>query len=129
MKLYVSNMLFTLTEEDVHRAFSRFGQVESVTIIKDKETGRSRGFGFVVMGSASEGQAAIAGLNDTDMGGRTIRVSEAQSRPENAGHKKNSAGGSGKKGGGRGGKGGFHGGHGGPRGGRHGGPGGEGRNG
>lgn len=127
MKLYVSNMLFTLTEEDVHRAFSKFGKVESVNIIKDKENGRSRGFGFVVMGSASEGQAAIAGLNDTEIGGRMIRVAEAQSRPENTARKKTSAGGGGNKGGGRGGKGGFHGGQGGSRGGRNGGPGGQGR--
>lgn len=146
MKLYVSNILFKITEDDLRQAFSQFGEVVSVDIVKDRETGKSKGFGFIVMGSADEGKAAIAGLNDTDFNGRTIRVSEAQARPPKPGGRKSAGGsgdrkggdkggqgsnrwGQGESGGGRGGQGGGRGGQsafGGPRGGKGGGRGGQG---
>ncbi len=99
MKLYVSNMLFKITEDDLRQAFSQFGQVESVDIVKDRDTGKSKGFGFIVMPSAEEAQAAIDGLNDSELSGREIRVSEARPRPDKPRGKKPSSGGRTEKGG------------------------------
>ncbi|MEN6409498.1 MAG: RNA-binding protein [Anaerolineaceae bacterium] len=83
MNIYVGNLSFRATEEDLQQAFAAFGQVTSVAIIKDQFTGKSRGFGFVEMANAAEGQAAIAGLNGKDLQGRALTVNEA--RPREAG--------------------------------------------
>ena len=99
MKIYVGNMSYEVQEDDLRQAFSEFGQVDSVTIIIDKYSGRSKGFGFVEMSSKEAGQAAIEGLNGKDLKGRALNVNEA--RPQ---EKRESRGGSG--GGGRGGFGG-----------------------
>ena len=98
MKLYVGNLSYNVTEEDLRLAFEEFGQVESVTIIKDKDSRQSKGFGFVEMASKSEGQSAIDGLNGKEFKGRALNVNEARPRPE-------SRGGRGGQGGGRGGQG------------------------
>ncbi|MDD5644577.1 MAG: RNA-binding protein [bacterium] len=88
MKIYVGNLSYEATEEDLRSAFEPFGQVDSATIIKDKYSGRSKGFGFVEMGSQNEAQAAIDGLNGKDLKGRAINVNEARPRtdgPRNSG--------------------------------------------
>lgn len=112
MKIYVGNLSYEVTEDDLKVAFKEFGQVESVTIIKDKYSGQSKGFGFVEFASKTEGQAAIDGLNGKEIKGRTLNVNEARPRPEGHG----GYGGGGHRGGG-GGRGGYGGGGGG-RGGR-----------
>jgi RNA recognition motif-containing protein len=118
MKIYVGNLSYDVTEEDLRQALEPFGQVESVAIIKDKQTGQSKGFGFVEMASKAEGQAAIEGLNGKELKGRTLNVNEARPRTESRGS------GGGYGGGGRGGYGGGRGGQGGGRGGQGGGRGG-----
>ena len=82
MKIYVGNMPYSVTEEDLKQAFEAFGQVESVTIIKDKMSGQSKGFGFVEMGSAEQAQAAISGMNGKDLKGRKLNVNEARPRQD-----------------------------------------------
>jgi RNA recognition motif-containing protein len=82
MKIYVGNMPYSVTEEDLKQAFEAFGQVESVTIIKDKMSGQSKGFGFVEMGSADQAQAAISGMNGKDLKGRKLNVNEARPRQD-----------------------------------------------
>ncbi len=82
MNIYVGNLSFQAAEDDIRQAFAQFGQVTSVTIIKDKFTGESRGFAFVEMPSGTEGQAAIAGLNGKDLRGRSLTVNEARPRAE-----------------------------------------------
>ena len=106
-KLYVGNLSFDATSRDLETLFSQVGTCESATVITDRDTGRSRGFGFVEMSSASEAQQAISELNGRELQGRPIKVSEANERP---------GGGGGGGGGGRGGRGGFGGGGGGRRG-------------
>ena len=110
MKLYIGNLSREVTEEDLRKSFEDFGKIESVTIIKDKYSGQSKGFGFIEMSSKAEGQAAIDGLNGKDLKGKTLNVNEARPRTE-------SSGGRGGFGGGRGGFGGSRGGPGGSRGG------------
>lgn len=95
MNIYVGNLSWGTREEDLQEAFEAFGEVSSVAIITDRETGKSRGFGFVEMPSDSEARAAIAALNGTDMGGRNLTVNEARPREERGG-------GGGQRGGGRG---------------------------
>jgi RNA recognition motif-containing protein len=102
MNIYVGNLSYEVTEEDLRLAFEPFGQVESVNVIKDKYTGRSKGFGFVEMPSKAEAQSAIDGLNDTELQGRTLNVNEARPRTDRGGGR----GGRGGRGGGRGGRGG-----------------------
>lgn len=114
MNIYVGNLSHDVTDEDLRQEFETFGQVESATVIKDKFSGESRGFGFVEMPSKEEAAAAISGLEERELKGRKINVNEARPRPTNRG------GG----GGGRGGRGGGRGGGGGGRGGRGGGGGG-----
>ena len=80
MNIYVGNMSFDVTEADLRAAFEAFGAVTSVNIIKDQYSGQPRGFGFVEMPSASEGQAAITGLNGKDFMGRTLTVNVARPR-------------------------------------------------
>ncbi|MDX1649321.1 MAG: RNA-binding protein [Myxococcota bacterium] len=79
-KLYVGNLSFSSTEEDLKDLFGRHGSVESVAVITDRETGRPRGFAFVEMQEANAAQDAIRALDGTDFGGRTIRVNEAHDK-------------------------------------------------
>lgn len=83
-KLYVGNLPYRATEETLSEKLSAFGQVESVTIIKDRDTGQSKGFGFVEMSSDSEAAAAIDGLNGKDYEGRPLRVNEAKPQERNS---------------------------------------------
>jgi len=92
MNIYVGNLAYGATEEDLTQAFGAFGKVDSARIIMDKATGRSKGFGFVEMSSASEGQAAIDGLNDTEIKGRPIKVNEARPK-EDSGDRRGGGGG------------------------------------
>jgi len=85
MNIYVGNLSFKATEEDVRQAFASFGAIKSVAIIKDRLTGESRGFAFVEMTNAAEGQAAIAALNGKELKGRPLTVNEARPRAEGAG--------------------------------------------
>jgi RNA recognition motif-containing protein len=98
--IYVGNLPFTATEDEVRQLFERHGKVESVKLINDRETGRPRGFGFVEM-SANEAQNAIQQTNGYQMGGRPLRVNEAQERPARP---KFAGGGGGGGGGNRGGR-------------------------
>ncbi len=111
MNIYVGNLSNEVTEEDLRLALVQFGQVESATIIKDKRSGQSKGFGFVEMASKAEGQSAIDGLNGKELKGKALNVNEARPRTESRGR-------GGGYGGGRGGRGGGRGGYGGGRGGR-----------
>jgi RNA recognition motif-containing protein len=79
-KLYVGNIAFSSTEADLRDLFGRHGTVESVAVITDRETGRSRGFAFVEMEEAGAARDAIRALDGTELGGRTIKVNEAQDR-------------------------------------------------
>jgi RNA recognition motif-containing protein len=85
MRLYVGNLSFNTTENDLQDTFERFGSVTDVKVMMDQGTGRSRGFGFVTMGSAAEGAAAIAGLEGQDLDGRNLTVNEARPREERGG--------------------------------------------
>lgn len=80
MNIYVGNLSYGMTEDELRDAFSAYGDVSSVKILMDRETGRSRGFAFVEMPNKSEGESAIAQLNGKDLGGRTLRVNEARPR-------------------------------------------------
>ncbi|MBT3881070.1 MAG: RNA-binding protein [Candidatus Scalindua sp.] len=82
MKIYVGNMSFDTTEEDLQQACAEFGKVVSAAIVKDKFSGQPKGFAFVEMSSVSEGQAAIAGLNGKELKGRELNVNEARPRTE-----------------------------------------------
>ena len=85
MKIYVGNLSYEVTEEELRQEFTAFGEVTSVSIIRDKYSGRPKGFGFVEMASVSEGQAAIAGLNGKTLKDRTLNVDAARPRPDNRG--------------------------------------------
>jgi RNA recognition motif-containing protein len=82
MKLYVGNLTFETTENDLQDAFEKHGTVTNVTLITDRMTGKSRGFGFVTMGDAASGNAAITALNGKDLGGRALTVNEAREREQ-----------------------------------------------
>lgn len=82
MKLFVAKLNYQTTSEDLTEAFSNIGNVVSANVVLDRETGRSRGFGFVEMGSEEEGQDAIRELNDSELDGRTIVVKKAEPRKE-----------------------------------------------
>jgi RNA recognition motif-containing protein len=82
MNIYVGNLARGVNDDDLRGAFEAYGQVESATVIKDRFSGESRGFGFVEMPTKAEAQSAIDGLNGTDLKGRTINVNEARPRPE-----------------------------------------------
>ena len=100
-KLFVGNLSFDTTTADLEALFSQAGTCESAAVITDRATGRSRGFGFVEMGSASEAQKAIADLNGRELQGRTINVSEARDREGGGGggHRRGGGGGGGGYGG------------------------------
>ena len=126
-KLYVGNLPYQVRDSDLEQAFSQFGQVTSAKVMMERETGRSKGFGFVEMGSDAEAQAAIEGMNGQPMGGRSIVVNEArpmENRPRGFGGGGGGGGGGYGGGGGRSGGGGYGGG-----GGRSGGGGGGGQDG
>lgn len=80
MKLYVGNLPYSVTEDDLKETFSEFGDLGEVTVITDKFSGQSKGFGFVEMPNNSEADAAIKALNETDFKGRNIKVNEARPR-------------------------------------------------
>ncbi len=82
MNIYIGNLSFEVTEEDLRQAFEPFGQLSSVKVITDRDTGRSKGFGFIEMPNNDEAQSAIRGLNSTELKGRTIKVNEARPRAE-----------------------------------------------
>lgn len=98
MNIYVGNLSYETTEENLKEAFEVFGEVNTVKIIKDNYTGRSKGFGFVEMPAKAEAQSAIEGLNGKDLKGRSLNVSEARPRPE--GRRGGSRRGGGRRGGG-----------------------------
>ena len=114
-KLYVGNLSYNTTSSELEQLFSQHGTVQSAEVIQDRDSGRSKGFGFVQMGSDEEAQAAIAALNGQQQDGRALTVNEAKPREDRGG-------------GGGGGRGGYGGGGGGGRGGYGGGGGGGGRN-
>ena len=82
--IFVGNLSFNTSEEELRKLFEPYGQVDRVSILTDRETGRSRGFGFVEMGNSDEGEKAIAALNGSDFGGRAINVNEAKPKAERA---------------------------------------------
>lgn len=82
MNIYVGNLSYKATDDDLRAAFEAFGQVTSARVIRDRETGRSRGFGFVEMASDDEGRKAIEGVNNKDIAGRAVRVNEARPRED-----------------------------------------------
>src|ERR671916_691056 len=100
MKLYVGNLSFQTSSDDLQQLFAQAGTVESASVVEDRDTGRSRGFGFVEMATAEEGHAAIQQFNGKEIGGRALTVNEARPREDRGG----------SRGGGGGGRGGFGGG-------------------
>src|SRR5476651_1210353 len=111
-KLYVGNLAYGVTDSDLQTMFAPFGTVQSAQVIMDRDTGRSKGFGFVEMSNSNEATAAINGLNGKEVDGRQLTVNEARPREERGG---GGGGGGGRSGGGGGGRGGFGGGGGGKR--------------
>ena len=93
MNIYVGNLPYEVTEEDLREAFMAFGEVEDVRIIKDNYTGRSKGFGFIEMPSKDEAQAAIKDLNEKELKGRALKVNEARPRSEGSRGRGNRGGG------------------------------------
>ena len=85
MNIYVGNLSYDTHNEDLREAFEQFGQVEDARVVEDRETGRSRGFGFVEMTNDAEAQKAIEGMNGTDLQGRTLNVNEARPRENRGG--------------------------------------------
>ena len=107
-KLYVGNLSYTTSSADLEQLFSRYGTVESADVITDRDTGRSKGFGFVEMSSDTEAEAAVTALNGKDVGGRPLTVNEARPREDRGGGGSRGGGGGGgyRGGGGSGGGGG-----------------------
>ena len=101
MKIYVGNLSYEVSESDLEQAFGEFGQVTSVNIIKDKQTGESKGFGFVEMSEVSAGQTAIKEMNGKELKGRELKVDQAKERPA---RRSGGRGGFGSRGGGGGGR-------------------------
>lgn len=119
-KLFVGGLSWGTDDEGLRQAFAKFGQISEAKVITDRETGRSRGFGFITFASDSDAQSAMSEMDGKELDGRTIKVNEAQERPPRSG------GGGGGGGGGYGGGGGGRGGYGGGGGGGYGGGGGRG---
>ena len=105
-KLYCGNLSFNVSSSDLDQMFSQYGTVKSAEVINDRDTGRSKGFGFVEMNSDAEAQAAIDGINGQEHDGRTLTVNEARPKEERRGGGGGGGGGRGGYGGGRGGGGG-----------------------
>ena len=106
MNIYVGNLSYRTTEAELREAFEEYGEVTSTAVIKDRDTGQSRGFGFVEMASNEEGQAAIEAMNGADLGGRNLKVNEArprEERPRGGGGNRGGGGGYNRGGGGGGG--------------------------
>ncbi|HXD42782.1 MAG TPA: RNA-binding protein [Ramlibacter sp.] len=127
-KLYVGNLPYSVRDSDLEQAFAQFGHVTSAKVMMERDTGRSKGFGFVEMGSDAEAQAAIAGMNGQPLGGRSVVVNEARPMESRGPRTGGYGGGGGGYGGGGGGGGGSGGGGGGRNGGGYGGRGGGGGN-
>jgi RNA recognition motif-containing protein len=109
MKLYVGNLSFQTSSDDLQQLFGQAGTVESAAVVEDRDTGQSRGFGFVEMSSKEEGEAAISKFNGTEFGGRSLTVNEAkprENRSSGGGGGRGGYGGNRGGGGGRGGNGG-----------------------
>ena len=98
MKLYVGNLSFQTSSDDLQQLFAQAGTVESASVVEDRDTGRSRGFGFVEMASNEEGQAAIQQFNGKEVNGRSLNVNEARPREDRGGNR-NGGGGVGNRGG------------------------------
>ena len=114
MKIYVGNLPFSIDDEKLREIFAKFGEVSEATVIKDKYSGRSKGFGFVTFSDDAAGQKAIEGMNEKDFEGRALKVNEA--RPmEDRPPRRDFGNRGGDRGGDRGGRGGFGGGRGGGR--------------
>jgi len=124
MKIYVGNLSYEVTEDDLKVAFEQYGSVDSVAIIMDRATGKSKGFGFVEMSSKDEAQAAIQGLNEKELKGRKLGVNEARPKTDSRGGFGGGRGGANRGGGYGGGRGGYGGSKGGGKGGFGGGKGG-----
>ena len=90
--IFVGNLSFNTSEDELRKLFEPYGQVDRVSILTDRETGRSRGFGFVEMTNGEEGEKAIAGLNGSQFGGRTINVNEARPKAASGGGRGNGGG-------------------------------------
>src|SRR5262245_5778617 len=86
-KLYVGNLGYAVTDADLEQLLAPYGRVQSAQVVMDRDTGRSKGFGFVEMSTDQEAQAAIAALNGKDSGGRTLTVNEARPKPEGGGRR------------------------------------------
>jgi cold-inducible RNA-binding protein len=99
--IFVGNLDFNTGEDELRKMFEVYGQVDRVSIMTDRDTGRSRGFGFVEMANAEEGEKAIAALNGTQLGGRTLNVNEARPKPERGAGGGGGGGGRGRERGGR----------------------------
>jgi RNA recognition motif-containing protein len=93
MNIYVGNLPYTVADDDLRTAFEEYGSVDSARVIMDRDSGRSKGFGFVEMGNDAEATAAIEGLNGTDLGGRSLTVNEARPRAERGGSRGGGGGG------------------------------------
>ena len=99
MKLYVGNLSFQTSSEDLQQLFGQAGTVESASVVEDRDTGRSRGFGFVEMSSPEEGKAAIEQFNGQEVGGRALNVNEAKPREDRGGGRGGYGGGGNRNGG------------------------------
>lgn len=110
--IYVGNLDYNVTEQELRTTFEAYGQVDNVTILRDRDTGQPRGFAFVEMANDEEAQKAIAGTNGTQLGSRALNVNEARPKTERSGGfnrgGRPGGGGGGNRRGGRGGGGGFH---------------------
>ncbi|MEO9022452.1 MAG: RNA-binding protein [Ginsengibacter sp.] len=93
MNIYVGNLSWSMTDDDLSNLFTQYGTVTSAKILKEKNTGRSKGFGFVEMEDEEAAKTAIATLNESEVQGRKLIVNESQPRPEGSGYKKSSGGG------------------------------------
>ena len=103
MKLYVGNLAFQTSSDELQQLFSQAGTVESASVVEDRDTGRSRGFGFVEMSTKEEGEAVIAQFNGKEVNGRSLTVNEAKPREDRGGGRGGFGGGGGNRGGGGGG--------------------------
>lgn len=97
MKLFVGNFSFSTTEDDLRALFQPYGNIDSVAVVTDRDTGRSRGFGFVEMPDRSQAEKAIEALNGKDVGGRTLNINEARPKIDNGGPRGGRGGGRGSR--------------------------------